>query len=565
MNSSKRLCRLATSMSLLVVTVACGDGRSTDPTSPDRASELRAEAAKVWQTQMLAKPLPGIGCFNAQYPISAWQEVRCVTVPPEPHIPASGTGLSKVVGAGNDFLATTTTSMSWAEGSFSQVTPTNESDSDRGRESFNIQLNSNTFTNAFTQGFCQGGTTPAVCRGWQQFLFQGSANYNNTTGIYIQYWLLNYGADAQHPCPTGWTHFTGDSRSLEGCYRNSTGLALDYVSAHDAMARRVGGYFDTPSPQVYHDVVYIANPDGSTSAAIVGSLFHLGEGNWRSAEFNIFGYCCGSQANFSDNTSARVQLNTYQGLPHTNAVGMAANCAQSGTGFTAETNNLRLIGSCGPNNNNNTGIAFNEGNQAVCGDGICQSPETCGSCPQDCGGCACSSTAECAYAWICGAGGICTTTGCDATHPCNGGCCTNGTCAGGGTPNACGSSGGACATCGGTTPDCLGSCTCKGCIQNGVCVSSSNSSCGSDGAACVQCSAGVLCNRGSCSCDLSVCPDGCTVNGECKCGPNTCPDGCCYQNSCHMDDNRHCGTGGSACIRSCPAARTCIDGQCLAN
>jgi hypothetical protein len=125
--------------------------------------------------------------------------------------------------------------------------------------------------------------------------------------------------------------------------------------------------------------VYLEYPFGQQiTAGSFNTVFHLG-GSWTSGEFNVFGYCCASQAAFSGpiGTSLTVQLDTYQGDDIPNYSPMAANCAQTGNGFTGETNNLQL-GSC---SSRSTGISFTESlnvcDSNTCPNGCCDANNVC--------------------------------------------------------------------------------------------------------------------------------------------------------------------------------------------
>jgi hypothetical protein len=77
--------------------------------------------------------------------------------------------------------------------------------------------------------------------------------------------------------------------------------------------------------------------------------------NWQNAEFNIFGYCCGSEANFNSGTSITV----VNSLKDQSGNLITPSCVI--TGYTAETNNLNL-GSCTASSGQ---IAFTESNSAI--------------------------------------------------------------------------------------------------------------------------------------------------------------------------------------------------------
>ena len=296
--------------------------------------------------------LPGSGCFEATYPIAAWEEVPCVTGPPIPFIPAHGLPPG-VVGNGTDFMAKVPTGITRSDGYFPKVTGlASETDSLIGNNSFTFQLNTQVFQNAATAALCVGAEYPSECSGWQQFVFANTSYSNYTSAILMQYWLINYGANQ---CPHNWNAFGGD------CYTNSpmTGINTTIINAMDNLM--LSGAWLPGNPQ--SDEVYLdTSPVGAGATHIHAinspSIFDLGaNGNWTQAEFNVFGYSNGSEANFNAGTTALVQLVTYTGLgPLSPVPGM---CWPYGT--TGETSNLSLVGGCCPAI---TGVSFTESNQA---------------------------------------------------------------------------------------------------------------------------------------------------------------------------------------------------------
>jgi len=66
----------------------------------------------------------------------------------------------------------------------------------------------------------------------------------------------------------------------------------------------------------------------------VDSVLNLDQG-WTTAEFNVFGDCCLSEANFSSGTTVVVSTTVGDGKPN------APSCVSGGT--TGETNNLTLV------------------------------------------------------------------------------------------------------------------------------------------------------------------------------------------------------------------------------
>ncbi len=81
------------------------------------------------------------------------------------------------------------------------------------------------------------------------------------------------------------------------------------------------------------DTVIITGPNGTASAANVDSVLTLSQG-WQAAEFNVFGDCCGSRADF--NSGVTIVDRTTVKQRHR----QRPSCVYEG--FTGETNNLNL-------------------------------------------------------------------------------------------------------------------------------------------------------------------------------------------------------------------------------
>src|SRR5437660_9189355 len=79
---------------------------ATATATPTPARQLSEEEKqrKGWGDQMLRKPAPKKGCFDAAYPSTEWKEVPCVKSPNIPAIPRHGPRPA-VVGSGDDIAA----------------------------------------------------------------------------------------------------------------------------------------------------------------------------------------------------------------------------------------------------------------------------------------------------------------------------------------------------------------------------------------------------------------------------------------------------------------------------
>ena len=168
------------------------------------------------------------------------------------------------------------------------------------------------------------------------------------------------------------------------------------------------------------------------------------------------------------------------------------------------------------------GLAIAMGNQTAaaqgkkCGNGVCQTGETCSTCPADCGVCP----------------PVCGDATCNGRETCSS-CSTDcGVC-----PPVCGDA------------SCNGSETCSSCPADcGVCPPPPV--CGD-----ATCSGGETCS--SCPADCGVCPENqCTVDSDCV------PEVCCHASSC-VPVSQAPNCNGVACDAGCnPYTMDCGQGYC---
>jgi len=288
---------------------------------------LAAMTKETWHKAMIRTPLPSNGCFTGTFPTMTWQSIPCQSPPnvPSGHMHGSD---PETVGNAYDFVASAT-GITSAEGTFPNVSGvTSETDSINNRSnSFSLQVNTNS---NFSTSACNGHSG---CTGWQQFLFTNNFDPSActcTTGctwvsqIYIQYWLINYGAT----CPASWNSFNGS------CFKNSsaTNVAIQTIGNLATVSL-------TGSANSAQDVVHFF--DGSTgtiSAQGADSVLGL-SGRWTNAEFNVFGAVCGSEANIAPTTGVTVVVSDQI----TTAASSVSCIGPSGAGSTGEMNSLDLM------------------------------------------------------------------------------------------------------------------------------------------------------------------------------------------------------------------------------
>jgi VWD domain-containing protein len=290
-----------------------------DGGAPAVVVQPTAAQRDAWRASMAKVPLPKKGCFTATYPDTAWREVPCTTAPNRPYPPNSG-GLPYVVGGGGtDYSAQVSSGfISSAVGSFDSVTGVTSESQASTPNAYSLQLN----TNNFTTTACSGAKNPSACAGWEQFIFS-NAPPPSSTSAFIQYWLLGYFTK----CPTGWNGWGND------CWINSTQAA----SAPDQTIATLGDITLTGA------AASGSTPDSVTLA--IGNTVYSAQGDnhfpdlakgWQAAEFNVFGDGGGSQAVFNAGSTIVVRTSVNNGSLS------APSCALEG--FTAESNNLTLVG-----------------------------------------------------------------------------------------------------------------------------------------------------------------------------------------------------------------------------
>ncbi len=274
-----------------------------------------------WQQAIEKLRVPGKGCFTAKFPKVEWVKHACKKAPRHPYPPARGHH-PQIVGNGTDYSAEVTGHLSSVTGSFDAVSPSlTETGQQNGAgpqvaNTYSLQINAKPFTTSV----CAGAGNPAVCKGWQQFVY--STTYDE---VFIQYWLLTYNA----ACPGGWnTYVIGVDTD---CYKNSASGAL---SGGIPAVSSLGSVTLTGNAAPGgNDSVVMTTGTGNATATAFDSVLHLASG-WNGVEFAIVGDCCGSQANFSSGAALTVRTTVHNGTT------LAPTCVMEG--FTGETNNLHL-------------------------------------------------------------------------------------------------------------------------------------------------------------------------------------------------------------------------------
>jgi hypothetical protein len=394
--------RRGIAFSVLTLFVSLGGyawAADTDVAQRPEANKPTEAEIETWRQKIIATPQPKVGCFTARYPDTAWREVPCTYEPVKVRLPKRGGGLRPaIVGNGLDFVAQPSGHIREAEGSFDSATGvTSESQTDSTTTPpttttnlYGLQLNSDYFTtSACSTSPYLGPTyvgTPqyGICRGWEQFIVTSFG------GAGIQYWLNDFGpagttCPAPHhagTCPNGasyhdgWCEFQFTPTGPVQCVVNGPGVQalgltwpnrLDITNVHQVKLRgRAAGVV----------------PGSTTDAAIIsygamvttapgGNFFPDLATQWQQAEFNLFGSCCGFQADLNAGATFQVRVAVTDGTPNppTCVVG----------GFTGETNNMTTIDTTGPVMHSGTpSLVFTETNNGATTMPMCSQAVTVG-------------------------------------------------------------------------------------------------------------------------------------------------------------------------------------------
>jgi hypothetical protein len=320
-------------------------------------ANARTESTTPWRQAIVALAVPGQGCFTATSPSVTWRSTACSSVHPKipqqfagakPSQDVAGTkrnpdfagtepsqddmgGTVQEVGGCSltcDYAAETTNPMTSAVGSFPSVTCASspcESGTFGGLGApgpsiYSLQLNTN--YNLPATASCSTAAIPAGCSGWQQFVYD-----SDLKEIQIEPALIGY----NNPCVAPFSASDG----FGDCYdETESAVTVPQLSPQqlnsDAVTFTgevglVGG--------ILTDTVVMVVSGTSYAATAPDSLVNL-SGNWKIAQFGLYGDRGGTEANFIAGTDMKVNLVTHSG---TTAAPMCI--AWDSTG---ETNNLYL-------------------------------------------------------------------------------------------------------------------------------------------------------------------------------------------------------------------------------
>ncbi len=312
--------------------------------TPYSSSASNSSSTKVaWQSTVYGKE-PGPGCWEVEYPSTAWTSVACLS-------PSGPPGVEQIGGSGtypDEVAASTHQYVNYATGQFSMESNFgSESDNTYGSNAFSLQLNTNT-----SSCTVNGHSTGFSC--WQQFLLTncGSCDGGYSDTVYIQYWLLGYDS-TYGGCPTPnlitW-HISGGS-----CYGNSLGTSTGSQSAGSLDSYSLTGGTEVSGST--EDNVQFCNSSNCYSVIVAGTVLNAGAG-WIDSEFNVFGAILSSQAVFTPTLGNTFSI--YDDITEYSPYGNTSpTCYQ--TTYTGESNNMYLgTGGNGCSASGVTNIVFYE-------------------------------------------------------------------------------------------------------------------------------------------------------------------------------------------------------------
>ncbi len=188
-----------------------------------------------------------------------------------------------------------------------------------GPNEYTLQINTNSNS---TTSACSGGAPG--CTVWEQFLYAPDQLTSGSGGVFIQYWLLGYGASGAS-CPSGYM------TSKSSCFKNSSSVEAPDVPITGLANLTLTGTAASGG----NDTVVFTNGASAFSVTASDSVLKIAT-VWNQSEFNIVGDGGGSVANFNTGSVIKVNVAAQYGSA------TAPTCA-SNAGTTGETNNLNLL------------------------------------------------------------------------------------------------------------------------------------------------------------------------------------------------------------------------------
>ncbi|MEH2466476.1 hypothetical protein [Nostoc sp.] len=307
-----------------------------------------AAQAEVWRKALEASEPSGIGCFVADYPSTTFKKVRCEPPPSQARITTQQKrplnvekerplDVEKYTG---DYVLQSTTPIYAAFGSLRKVeNVTSTIGFGNVPGEFNLQINTETTLPGNASGsLCSQSKNPN-CNGWLQFVYDSGGSIN------IQSWGINYGE-----CPSS-LNLSGPQSSCgkRTAFFQLPPPLLKFSDLNGATLSAALFKFPAYGPVTAVVKLYVNGHSYMTSGIDITGAY----GNWKNAQFNVYGNSGGDESIFNSGSLVSVELNVRTGSGSGNVT-----CSRIGEGnTTGESTNLTLL----PCEKINSGIAFKEG------------------------------------------------------------------------------------------------------------------------------------------------------------------------------------------------------------
>lgn len=324
---------------ILASATLCASGLAAAPDAEDLANAQ-------WRKAMINTETPGEGCFQATFPDTLWHAAPCHAVTAHTHTEPRFKSLVQPQPTGNgvDYVLKSVGLISSTTGSFPAVSGVTSESSVGipalgdggilGPNEYTLQLNTNYDGSTAA---CAGGNSG--CTVWQQFIYATDYETQGSAAVFMQYWLIYYGAT----CPSGY-----NSGGFDNCFKNSAYVAAPDVPATGLANLQLSG----SAVQARSDTVKFVNGTTAYSVSAADSVLQIGS-VWRQSEFNVFGDTEYAQAIFNTTSSLTVHVAAQDGSTS------APSCVPD-EGSTGETNNLTLGSSCVAAGGTSPSIQFSE-------------------------------------------------------------------------------------------------------------------------------------------------------------------------------------------------------------
>ena len=268
----------------------------TGVSDPEVGSCSESSKLDEWSIAMQQVPTSGPGCYEAEYPGKIWKPAECGEAPAKHARIVDAARIATVRGSGTWQVVSDGGQLSQVTGSFDNVSGvTSITDSKTGADEWALQINSSYYDTPLCD---TGGPN---CLGWQQFMYW---NYSGNRGaVNIWYWLIDYSDSPDATCPEKWTLFNNSGQI--DCYFHTTYKYFSpMVEAKDLGKIQFTGVANAGA----NDQVSFRATDNKLHALTApDSTVDLAQG-WTRAEFNVYGFGDGSQAEFNANSSLDVKV-----------------------------------------------------------------------------------------------------------------------------------------------------------------------------------------------------------------------------------------------------------------